>query len=326
MRRITLSTLATLVLAGLLGWYRYSSIPDSSPHIITAGSHAYTIKETHARMIGKDENTHARYGVISDIHGETEKARAMGKLFKKRGVDAIIVLGDTPLNEPLRYGRPDGQPDEQEIYNAFSALTGTGPFDLPLFVIPGNHELKKDYETVFARLRHYPIIDMAAVRVIDGDDADVVSLPGYQTRATDTHTFVPDGGYWADPSLIRETARLKTGLDDAVLLVTHGPPKTTTPGPGTLKEGIDAGDEETRNMMRSADISFVVSGHIHEAGGIGVALNGTRVPEKTWSDSLILNVGSIEPWTLLDGRKHNGMGAVVTIDSSRAMYELVYLP
>lgn len=322
-RRITPYTLVTLVLVGLLGWYRYSLIGDSSVRVITVGSRAYEIKGAHARMITQDENTHARYGVISDIHGETEKARAMGKLFKKRDVDAIIVLGDTPLNEPLRYHRPDGQQDEQEIYKAFSALAETG---IPLFVIPGNHELKKDYEAVFARLRHHPIIDMAAVRVIDGDDADVVSLPGYQTRATATHTFVPDGGYWANPSLIRETARLKTGLDDAVLLVTHGPPKTTTPGPGTLNGGIDAGDEETRNMMRSADISFVVSGHIHEAGGQAVTLTGTRVPEKTWSDSLILNVGSIEPSTLLDGKTHSGMGAIVTIDGARAMYELVYLP
>lgn len=322
-RRITLYTLATLVLAGLLGWYRYSSIGDSSPRVITVGSHLYEIKGAHARMITKDENTYARYGVISDIHGETEKARAMGKLFKKRDVDAIIVLGDTPLNEPLRYHRSDGQRDEQEIYNAFSALAETG---LLLFVIPGNHELKRDYEAVLARLRHYPIIDMAAVRVFDGDDADLVSLPGYQTQATATHTFVPDGGYWADPSFIRETARLKRGLDDAVLLVTHGPPKTTTPGPGTLNGGIDAGDEETRNMMRSADISFVVSGHIHEAGGQAVTLNGTQVPEKTWSDSLILNVGSIEPSTLLDGKTHNGMGAMVTLDGAQAMYELVYLP
>ena len=115
--------LVAFFLATLSGCTRSdNSLMSSVSSIVKIGDHTYRFEGTHTTELTSDTDALTVYGVISDIHGETEKARAMGKLFKQRGVDAIIVLGDTPLNEPQRYHRSDGQRDEQEIYNAFSEL------------------------------------------------------------------------------------------------------------------------------------------------------------------------------------------------------------
>ncbi len=264
------------------------------------------------------------FGVVSDIHGEANRARQAGQMLKERGASSILVPGDVANNEALRSGTHDRVPDYQDILSSLEALAETG---LPVFAIPGNHERTEDWNAALAQVRaSYPnVIDMARYRVFDGDDVDIVSLPGYQIREDSEHRFIPDDGYFASPQRIQETERLAEGLDDPIVLLTHGAGRTASPGPATIYSGDDVGDEATTQMMRDAGIHFAVVGHIHEAAGLATRLDGTPVPEGEWSDEFVLNAGTLLDWRMLDGAVRQGTAALVTVDGGRARFEMVYL-
>ena len=293
-----------------------------------------------------DEDNMAKYGVFSDIHGETKRLKVFAKTMQERGVEGFLVLGDTPENDVLRSGgrQQEKRNDIEEMIEAFTLL---GKTDLPVFVLPGNHERKPTYETAIKEVtaKYHNIIDLAQYRSVDGDDVDFISLPGYQIKemvSKDVYSgkenkrkFIPDDGYSADAETITATGKLGRNLDDAVILLTHGPPKTTSSsadtthispflGPGTLYDGSDVGDEATRKMMLDNNLHFALSGHIHEAGGLAATLDGKRVPVGQWAESFILNVGSLEDWKLLDGSVSRGMTAIVTVDGKKAKYETLH--
>lgn len=254
-----------------------------------------------------DEDNMASYGIMPDIHGEIEKAGLFAKKFAGMGVDGIISPGD--LGET-----------KAEIVSALEALAETG---LPVFVIPGNHETRQNYESGVkeAAKEHANIIDMARYRIFDGDDVDFVSLPGYQVQR-----FVHQGGYFASPEFIRQAGELRQGLDDAVVLITHGAGYTgANPGPATLYNGADVGDRETARMMTENNISFAVCGHIHEAGGIAATFEGGNVNQGEWAGQFTANFGTLKEWKLLNGETINGMAGILYIRGNEAKYEIMAL-
>ena len=268
--------------------------------------------------------TEISYGVISDAHGEVEKARYFAQEFKRRGVSGIMIPGDIPLNEQLRYGQRDSRDDKTEIKEVLEAVAETG---LPIFVIPGNHERKQDYSSAISELsqKFQNVIDMTSYRVFDGCDADFVSLPGYQTFKAPGRQFIPNDGYWAKPENVNQLKDLRQGLDNAVVLITHGAGKTGVPGPATLYNGEDVGDELTRQVQREANIPFGVVGHIHEAGGIAATFDGTLVKPNEWAKQFTANFGSLERWRNLNGETYNGMAGILTIKGDQAKYETLVL-
>src|SRR3989338_10937536 len=244
----------------------------------TINGHQYQFAGNKVSELTTDADNQATYGVISDAHGEIEKTRMIVSRFVSQKVDGIIFTGDQADNEPLRTGQSDKKDDKTEITDVLSAAAETG---LPIFVIPGNHERKPDYQAALKTVTsQYPnVIDMTIYRVFDGDDADFVSLPGYQTFRIPGRQFIPDHGYWAQPADIQQLAKLRQGLDDPVILVTHAGGKTNAhPGPTTIDNEEDVGDELTSKVMQDAPIPFAVVGHIHEAGGLAATYNGTAVP------------------------------------------------
>lgn len=306
----------------------------------------YLFQENKAIELIHDEDSLATYGVFSDIHGETEKLKRLVRTMEDTpGLDGFIVLGDTPRNDFLRSGgtREERRSDAEEMIEAYTMLAKAG---LPVFITTGNHERKPDYEAAMKKVskKYKNIIDLTKYRIIDGDDADFISLPGYQIKQsfhevedksvgekiTIAQTFIPADGYFADAETIAATGSLRNGLDDVMILLTHGPPKTfpsssTSPyaGPGTTYSGEDLGDEATTKMMRKNNLHFALSGHIHEAGGLATTLDGEPIPAGQWADELVLNVGSVELWTLLDKTTSRGMAAIITIDEMKVKYEII---
>ena len=298
----------------------------------------YLFEENKAIELLHDQDSIATYGVFSDIHGETEKLKVLSKVMQERGVEGFIILGDTPQNDVLRSGgrQLEGKDDTEEMIEAYTILAKT---EMPVLILPGNHERKPEYQAAIKEVtaQYKNMIDLTQYRIVDGDDVDFISLPGYQIQQSAGQKFIPDDGYFADAETIAATGKLSQSFDDAVILLTHGPPKTspdsnspsisTYPhfGPGTLYNDSDVGDESTRNMMLENNLHFALSGHIHEAGGIAATLEGKSLPENQWTEELILNVGSLEDWTLLDGKKSQGMAAIVTIDGTKIKYEIIKL-
>jgi len=286
----------------------------------------YKFEDGRVTEIDSDDDKEATYGVISDIHGEIEKAKYFAEQFLERGVDGIIIPGDISLNEPLRYGREDSRDDKDEIIGVLEVIAETG---LPIFVIPGNHERVQDYRSALEELseKYSNIIDMTKYRVFDGDDIDFISLPGYQTRSIPGRVFIPDDGYWASKDFIFETGKLAKELDDPIILITHGAGKTNArSGPSTLYDGTDVGDLNTTEMQKNSNIPFAIVGHIHEAGGTAAAFDGSSVKPNELSEQFTVNFGTLENWKYLDGKTYDGMAGIFTLKGNQAKYEILTYP
>ncbi len=298
-------------------------VEQATPFERTINGQQYKFEGKRVTELTSDTDNHARYGVISDAHGEVEKAKLCAEEFRKRGVDGIILTGDLPSNEGLRYGRTDSRADKSEIKEVLEAVAQTG---LPIFVIPGNHEQKPDYTQALAEVtaKYNNVIDMTKFRVFNGDDVDFVSLPGYQTFKIPGRQFIPDKGYWATPEFIQSTGTLRNGLDDAVVLITHGCGKTGSPGPATIYGGRDVGDANTTSMMKENNIPFAVCGHIHEAGGIAATYDGKIVKQGEWGKQFSANFGGLEDWKSIDGKMYNGMAGILIVQGDQAKFEMVY--
>ncbi len=301
-----------------------STVEQTAPFTRTINGHQYKFEWSKVTELTSDEDNQAGYGVISDAHGEVSKAKFFAEEFKKRGVDGIILTGDLPSNEELRYGRRDSKDDKTEIKEVLEAVAQTS---LPIFVIPGNHEQKPDYQNALAEVtaEYGNVIDMTKFRIFDGDDVDFVSLPGYQTFKIPGRQFIPDNGYWVKPEFIQATGKLRNGLDDAVVLVTHGCGKTNARlSPATIYSGQDVGDETTTEMMKQNNIPFAVCGHIHEAGGLAATYEGKPVKQGEWAKQFSANFGGLEPWKQVDGTTYNGMAGILTVNRNSAKFEILY--
>jgi len=304
-----------------------TKVKQTTPIVRTINGEQYRFEGNKVSQLSSDEDNQAKYGVISDAHGEVEKVKIFAQRFKEMKVDGIILPGDLPSNETLRYSQRDSNPDKTEIKQVLKAVAETG---LPIVVIPGNHERKPDYESALAEItaKYGNVIDMTQFRVFDGDDADFVSLPGYQTFKIPGRQFIPDDGYWAKPDFIKATGKFRQGLDDAVVLIAHGAGKTDTDGktgPATIYSGNDVGDKTTTEMMRESSIPFAVVGHIHEAGGIAATYDGKLVKQGEWAKQFTANFSGLEKWKHLNGETYNGMAGVLSIKGDEAKFEVMYL-
>ena len=298
---------------------------DTTSVLKTINEKEYRFENNRVTELTADLDTIATYGVLSDIHGEVHKAQVMAQEFKKRGVDGIIITGDISLNEPLRTGAVDTRDDENEIKEVLEVVATTG---VPIYVIPGNHEMKEAYQEAVkaVSLLYTNIIDMTRYRIIDGDDADLLSLPGYQTKTIPGHQFIPDDGYFAFPKEIEKLASLRQGLDNSVILITHGCGKTNAVwGPATTYNGRDVGDVLTTQVMAQNNISFAVCGHIHEAGGRAATFEGKEIQSGEWALQFSANFGTLERWTYLHGETYDSMAGILTVNGTKAKYEIVVL-
>lgn len=323
-KKILVGLVSSLFLLGMTGCKeKPTDILYSKEYTLTINHQQYQFSNETVTQLTHDDDHEARYGVISDIHGEVERITPFVEKLKKRNIEAILVPGDLVKNEELRYGRTDQQNDEQELE---AVLTELGKSNLPVFVIPGNHETRDEWKTVMEKIRvDYPnIIDMNQYRRFDGDDADIVSLPGYQIQEVPGRKFIPDNGFWASSAMIDGLAMERQGLDDTMILLTHGPPATgLNPGPGTISTGEDVGEKYTATAMKQDNISFAIVGHIHEAGGYAATLDGKMIREEEWSNGFVANFGTLETWKNNNGMTYNGRVGILTINGTNAKYEMI---
>ncbi|MEM0473260.1 MAG: metallophosphoesterase, partial [Candidatus Aenigmatarchaeota archaeon] len=232
-----------------------------------------------------DFEKEVKFGLMSDIHNQVDKAKEISLLFKQRGVDGIIIAGDINLSPFFRYNRKI-----EEFNQIFNVLNVVSNNKMPVFVIPGNHESKKEYDSAIRKLKNQNVIDMVKYRSVDLKEIQIVSLPGYQFE-----NFVAPDGYFSDSLFVKRTS--KYVKNKTTLLVSHGPPKIKgSLTPGMIYSGRDVGDENITRLIKQCGIKFVVSGHIHEAAGIAVDFKGKPLQQNKWTDELALNIGTLEEW------------------------------
>ena len=279
--------------------------------------------------IPSKQDSSVRFGVMSDIQDKTQNHVYFTKAFNNLSVDAIIIAGDTSN----RKTSIDGKTDYDESYSMLEDIVKNT--ELPVYVIPGNHESKDDYYKVIGKLSesHSNIFDLTTgIKEFKG--ISIIPLPGYHLK-----NMVVDGGFLfnnvmdyyplkdclMDPnSDPEEEQSCRLGKSKISLLVAHGPQK------GKNKDSIDAilsedntdntdtwqnvGNQQINELMLNTDIHFGIFGHIHEAGMKAVDENDNVVEEGVWSDKLNLNAGPVIEWDMNDGTHSKGSAGIIEVD------------
>jgi len=191
-----------------------------------------------------------KFGVISDIQGESlENIITQFHTYQLHGV---IVAGDiSDMHNDLD--------DYDEIYNSLEQLL---ELQVPLFVIPGNHESQEDYYNAINAINNSNIIDMSKGRVVEYKNINMISLPGYNIE----DYVIKDGFLYNDSEILFLEELVNKSLIN--ILISHNPAKGTHEHSiDTITTGENVGNELLREVMLNNNINFAVFGHIHEAGG-----------------------------------------------------------
>jgi Icc-related predicted phosphoesterase len=255
-------------------------------------------------------------GAITDIKEDSEEnldnLAKIREWLRKKKVDVIVVAGDT------------GE-DRKQIESALSALA---PANVPILNIIGNRAGKTDYRSAMAavRAKHANVFDLNAVRRVDTQAADIISMPGYFNPS-----FIHnDDGCQYFAGDLEELGTLAALTDSPAVVVSHGGPLQEGPtAVDRTAEGDNVGDPELVDAIRTAKIPFGVFGNIHEAGGRATDLSGKTLLEQGKEyDALYLNPGPADGvrWGMNDGTESVGMAAVMTIKGGKASYEVFRIP
>ncbi|MBT7903690.1 hypothetical protein HN587_07540 [Candidatus Woesearchaeota archaeon] len=305
LKRLIIGIFLTLILFILLGC--------EQKQILKIDDMIFEIKEDQVIQTNIDSDQTASFGVISDPHGKSENVAAFSRIFLQKKVDGIILLGDYANNKATI--DPNHLFDFDDIYFCIKAAAQT---NLPIYVIPGNHEYKKDYFQALEKLNneHPNVFDMTKIRFIHGEDFNFISNP----YGSD-FTYVL-GHFEGDIKSFEEYINLLNNTNPVILL-SHQPPRCNN------KEGIDrtnkeinVGDNTINILMRNNNIKFSLSGHIHEAGRKGVDSQCQLIPENTFSTTMLFNPGTATEWTYNNNETLSASAAIITINGSQMSYEL----
>jgi Icc-related predicted phosphoesterase len=266
-----------------------------------------------------------QFGIVADIHGESEKAVKIAREFKNRKVDGIIIAGDIS-----RYFSDSKKvPEETEIKDSLIPFLET---EKPVYVIAGNHETQNVYfKTLGSLAEQYDnLFDLATLKYVDLDGVNIFGVCG--------GTITPRGGF----SVKKEAGNINQSVfsldNDPVLMVSHMPPRFSHPGAidcvydvvlgsKTIKgrhkgEQILSQGEGTRENPRNKGVKeltyliqqgvdFSVSGHYHMNSGADDF--NFNIPQNTYSRQLFMNPGAAQ----------YDFAAIFTIDNKVAKYELL---
>ncbi len=183
---------------------------------------------------------------VGDIHGDTGLAKRLAEKAKQENVDLVILAGDITL-----------------FNQSFKGIIG--PFvkaKKQVLLIPGNHEPNS---TVNFLAEMYP---------------NTKNIHGYPHKIGELGIFGAGydsnlGPFWKDDKEIFKT--LKKSHDKIKnakrkLMVTHALPA------GSKAELFeDSGSKAVRKAITEFKPDVLISGHIHEAGGIEEEIGKTKV-------------------------------------------------
>ena len=255
-------------------------------------------------------------GLVGDprqaLPGTVAALRRLRQLFVAARADAIVVLGGLPRQET-------------ELRAVLRALAPPArPAQIPLLVLPGSRSSRPLLARVLAELGPQ-VVNLAQVRIVRHPAASLLSLPG-SPYARPTKAFKPC--FYANAELPSLAAAWRKQPEPRVLLG-YFPPRGG--GSDAIDEGaagVHNGSAALRRTMRTAGVRFGFFAAIREASGRATTDTGSPVPEQAFSDSLLLNVGSVDalPEPAEDGRWLRPQGALVELRGGRARYRLLSLP
>ena len=183
---------------------------------------------------------------VADIHGDSGLANRLAEKAKKQNVDLVILAGDiTWLNQPVK--------------NIIAPFTKAKK---QVLLIPGNHE---PLSTINFLTEIYP---------------NAKNIHGYFHKIKDLGIFGAGYDSSVGPFSVKDKEifkALKKGHEKIknskkTIMITHTPPAETK-----AELFAYAGSEAVRKAIKEFKPDIVISGHIHEAGGIEDKIGKTRI-------------------------------------------------
>ncbi len=284
------------------------------PKKVEIGGKTYLFEGSVLRVLNQDQDDRAVLGVLSAtkdyFKASQRNVRYFLREFKRHGVEAIVMNGDIAYEEE----------DLKYIIEDVAAIS-----KLPVFVQAGNSESAGNMSMAVLDLQEKlpNLINMSLVKFVDGDDYDLLSLPGYYNKKYTHNT----GSciYWSEHFL--PLGQMVKFANDPLVFVSHGPPRTPGKnGIDMIPDGTHVGDIHISEFLQKHQIKFGIFGHILEAGGKGCDLSGeTYLSAGKWHDSLYVNAGSSSsvPWKMNNGTVSKGMAMIYSIKGKKAMYKLL---
>ena len=256
-------------------------------------------------------------GLLAGIKDLEPETRTMLDVFiagfEKADVDAIVIGGDSS--------------SEPEALDQILEYLGKAT-SRPLLVVAGNMERGAALNYAILKQRKAGathLLNLDVIHRYDGDGVDVIGLGGYHDKA---YLHLAGGCIYKEKD-IDALARAAAAADDAVVLLTHGPPRQKGQQAIDYVPGADnVGDPHLTELITRAKISFGIHGHILEAAGRATDVAGQPVAQKKLHPALFVNQGSANPlpWKLNDGTTSYGLAALLTIDGKKASYEILRGP
>lgn len=253
-----------------------------------------------------NKNNQTVFGIISDTHSDVESTKCYVSEFKKIGVDAIIHTGDIAYwDDWIKF---NGKGEE-----VLKVLAET---KLPVYVLPGNHELKYIYDGTMGKLqkRYSNLINLSKFSRVDAKGVNFVA-----NAYGDSRNYITSGYYATESSYIELEKLVKFQDDDIVILITHQPPRCGEPnGIDASSKGIHIGNQRLDEIMKKNKMNFSLSGHIH---GTPKACDNDNnsVDERKLSLSLRLTPGT----GLYDKEKNWGSTAVIKLMGKEISYTTI---
>lgn len=192
------------------------------------------------------KNKKTKVLAISDIHADSRLAKKLARTAEKENVDLVILGGDlTWANQEIK-----------DIVKPFTKL------HKEVLLIPGNHE---PLSTINALTEIYP---------------GTRNLHGYSIRKGDLGIFgagydSSTGPFWVeDEEIFKTLKKSHEGVKDAKrkLMVTHAHAR----GSQAEFSGFP-GSKAVEKAIKKFHPDVLISGHIHEAGGLQEQIGKTTV-------------------------------------------------
>jgi Icc-related predicted phosphoesterase len=288
---------------------------EGAPTALKLG--ARTAKRTGAVLTveSPDADDSVVFGIVANLKEATgENLFNLGRYvaaFKEQKVEAILVAGDSG----------EGR---EGVAAVLAPLAATG---LPTFVIPGNRESRSEFRAALEQLakKHPNVVDMTSVRLVNFDDASIVSLPGYYDRR---YVHVGEAGCLYFKEDVENLKPIVAAAKGPVVLLAHAEPYGKGPQAIDYFGDGNAGDLNLHELLASSPIPFGVFANIHEAGGRANDVDSNLVAEGTPAAKLFLNPGLADStaWKLNDGTWSYGMVATLTVAGGQATYKSYKVP
>lgn len=189
-----------------------------------------------------------KFLACTDMHESKEALKALLKRAAEPDIDFVVCLGDiSSFGNGLR-----------TVLKSFSDLGKT------FYVIPGNHEEGRDFESIVASFPHCVSLHLKAALI-----KDYVFL-GYG-----------GGGFAMKEERFRKIGRLWYGKfkEKKIVLLTHQPPFGTKLD---LMGGNHVGNIDIHDFILRIKPKLVISGHLHETVGAMDVLGETKLINPGW--------------------------------------------